>query len=90
VQGNRVFHVFEYLKDNSNKANHSVFKVDTSLELLDLIDDAWQGSKVRDPLDPAAWVADMNRTIGTKGETKIRIIIKPGTTDHIITAYPVR
>ncbi len=31
----------------------------------------------------------MGRTIGTLGETKIRIVVKQGTSE-IITAYPVK
>lgn len=89
-EGNRVLHVFEHLAPNPNKANHTVFNVDNSTDLLPLIDEAWLGNKIQDPNDAAAWVTDMGRVVGTNGETKIRIIIKPGTTDEIITAYPVQ
>jgi hypothetical protein len=39
------------------------------------------------PNDPGAYVVSMGRTIGTAGETNIKIIVRPGT-NQIITAYP--
>ena len=37
--------------------------------------------------DPGAYVIDLGRVIGTNGETTIKIIVIPGTSE-IITAYP--
>ncbi|WP_160323679.1 hypothetical protein [Defluviitalea phaphyphila] len=39
--------------------------------------------------DPGAYLVDMGRTIGTNGETAIKIIVKPGKLE-IITAYLVK
>ncbi|MDJ0757038.1 MAG: polymorphic toxin-type HINT domain-containing protein [Ardenticatenaceae bacterium] len=89
AEGNRVLHVFEHLAPNPGKPNHTVFNVDNSTDLLPLIDEAWLGNKIQDPADATAWVTEMGRVVGTNGETKIRIIIRPGTTNEIITAYPV-
>lgn len=38
--------------------------------------------------DQSAYVVEMGRVIGTKGESAIRLVVAPGTSD-IITAYPV-
>jgi len=38
--------------------------------------------------DPGAYVVPMERIIGTAGEQKLKIIVRPGT-NQIITAYPV-
>ncbi|MGG0940322.1 RHS repeat-associated core domain-containing protein [Brevibacillus centrosporus] len=86
--GNRVKHVLEHTKPNPNKANHTVFS-DNKTEVLSLVDEAWALKKTPVPGDPGAYIVDMGRKIGTQGETKIRIVVKPGTSE-IITAYPVR
>ncbi|WP_370867907.1 immunity protein Tsi6 family protein [Phenylobacterium sp.] len=41
------------------------------------------------PKDPGAYVVPMGRAVGQGGETSIKIIVRPGTTE-VITAYPVR
>lgn len=91
-QGNRVFHVFEHLAPNPNKPRHTVFKVDSSADLLPLIDDAYsiiQKQNIQPvPGDPGAFIVPMGKVVGTNGETSIRLILKPGTTE-VITAYPV-
>lgn len=73
---------------NPNKKNHTVFSVSRD-KIIDLLDEAW---KIKgNPLsnDPGAYVIDMKRAIGTNGESAIKMIVKPGTTE-LITAYPIK
>lgn len=39
--------------------------------------------------DSGAYVVPMGRAIGASGETSIKIIVRPGTS-QLITAYPVK
>ena len=84
--GNRVDHVLDHTVPNPNKPVHSVFNVQGD-DALSLVDEAWTRRGISDPNDVAAFVVDMGRPIGTAGETSIRVVVRPGTTD-IITAYP--
>ncbi|REK67790.1 MAG: hypothetical protein DF221_00850, partial [Brevibacillus sp.] len=84
--GNRVQHILEHTKSNLNKPNHTVFSVDKT-EVLSLIDEAWALRKAPVPGDPGAYIINMGRVVGTNGETAIRVVVKPGTSE-IITAYP--
>ena len=88
-QGNRVMHIFEHLAENTNKPNHSVFNVGTSGEALDLIDEAWasRGTACHEGLYTTFDVS-MGRSVGTAGQTSIRIVVRTGT-NKIITAYPI-
>lgn len=88
VQGNRILHVLEHAEPNSAKTTHSVFSMDRN-EILGVIDEAWlkKGSSVVG--DPGAYIIPMGRTVGTLGETNIKIIVRPGT-NKVITAYPVK
>lgn len=86
VHGNRVKHVLDHAVPNPNKTTHSVFNVDRK-EVLGLVDEAWLARSKPLPNDPGAYVVPMGRTVGTAGETNIKIIVRPGTT-KIITAYP--
>jgi hypothetical protein len=86
-QGNRVMHIFEHLAEDPDKDTHSVFNVDTSQEALDMVDEAWGMHGEPEADDPAAYVVNMGRDVGTRGETNLRIIVRPGT-NRIITAYP--
>jgi len=87
AQGNRVLHVLEHAVPNANKANHTVFNVARD-EILPLVDEAW--SMRGNPLvnDPGAYIIPMGRVVGTSGESAVKIIVRPGTSE-IITAYPV-
>lgn len=69
------------------KPKHSVFNVERN-QVIGLIDEAWKmkGSPLAN--DPGAYIVNMGRQIGTAGETFIKIIVKPGTSE-IITAYPI-
>ncbi len=86
--GNRLNHLFRHLEPDPDKPIHSVFDTDMA-GLIELIDEAWQmrpagelqsnGNRVYD--------VDMNRAIGTNGESRIRIVVRDGT-EKLITAYP--
>jgi hypothetical protein len=85
---NRVQHVFDHLNPNPQKPLQTVFSVDKK-DLLPLLDEAWKNPiKQQVHGDPGAYIIDMRRVIGTAGEQKIRLVVKPGTSE-IITAYPV-
>jgi len=84
--GNRVDHVLDHTAPNPYKPVHSVFNAQGD-DALDLVDQAWARRGAPDPSDPAAFVVDMGRSVGTAGETSIRIVVRPGTTE-VITAYP--
>ncbi len=88
ADGNRVMHLFQHLADNPSKPTHSVFKVPTSADLLDLVDEAWKNKGIPVTGDPGAYVIPMGRIVGTRGETSIRIIVRPNT-NNFITAYPI-
>lgn len=84
--GNRVKHVLDHLVPNPKKTTHSIFNVDRT-KLIGLLDEAWAKKGVPLPNDPGAYIIDMGRVIGTGGETKIKIVVRPGT-NQVITAYP--
>ncbi|WP_162906653.1 hemagglutinin repeat-containing protein [Algihabitans albus] len=84
--GNRVDHVLDHTHPNPGKPVHTVFNVQGD-DALALVDEAWGKRGASVPGDPGAFVVDMGRPIGTTGETSIRVIVKPGTSE-IITAYP--
>lgn len=85
--GNRVNHVLAHGKVNHLKKTHTVFNL-SDHEILKLIDEAWLIRK--EPLisDPGTYIINMKRCIGTCGESAIRLVTIPGTSE-IITAYPV-
>lgn len=84
--GNRVDHVLDHTAPNPNKPVHSVFNVQGD-DALSLVDQAWARRGAPDVNDPAAFVVTMGRTVGTAGETSIRIVVRPGA-NGIIAAYP--
>lgn len=77
-----------YLDPSDEEKNRTFFSA-PSTEIIALIDEAWV--KKGDHLfgDMGAYLIDMQRVIGTAGETAIKIIVKPGTAE-IRTAYPVK
>ncbi|ASK27148.1 hemagglutinin [Neisseria chenwenguii] len=85
--GNRIKHVLKHTVPNPNKRLHTVFNV-SKKEVLPLIDEAWKKKGAPLPNDPAAYVVDMGRVIGTNGETKIRIAIEAKGSNRIASAYP--
>lgn len=87
-QGNYVKHVLEYAVSNSDKKPHlSVFNV-IRKEILKLLDEAWlaKGSPLQG--SPGVYIVPMKRAIGTAGETRIEISVRPST-NEIITAKPL-
>ena len=88
-QGHRMTHVFTHTVPQWNNrlpSNHSVFS-DARQDILIILDEAWRNRPTVDPADPGAFLVDMGRVVGTNGERKIMIIVRPNTSE-IITAYP--
>ena len=86
--GNALNHVLAHMTSNPIKKNHTVFSIPRE-KIVALIDEAWSMKGNHLFSDPRAYVVNLKKTIGTNGETSIRIIVKePGTTE-IVTAYPV-
>jgi len=85
--GNRINHVLAHAKSNPLKNQHSIFNI-TENKILGLIDEAWamKGNPLES--DIAAYIIDMKRKIGLNGESAIKIVVIPGTSE-ILTAYPV-
>lgn len=77
-----------YIESDEEERRRTFFNVQKN-ELIELIDEAWlsKGSPLN--FDAGAYVINMRRTIGTNGETTIKIIVKPGTAE-IKTAYPIK
>ncbi|MGW3227196.1 polymorphic toxin-type HINT domain-containing protein [Kitasatospora sp. NPDC001095] len=84
--GHRVDHVLEHGVPDPSKTTHSVFASGKD-GVLGVIDKAWLKRGAPEPGDPGAFVVDMGEVVGTAGEKKVRLIVKPGTSE-IITAYP--
>lgn len=86
--GNRINHVLAHAKPNPTKNCHTIFNVPES-EILKLIDEAWltKGEPLKSDL--GVYIVDMKKSIGLNGESAIRIVTIPGTSE-ILTAYPVK
>ncbi|MFF9280469.1 hypothetical protein [Streptomyces griseosporeus] len=83
----RLDHVMEHARPDPTKPTHSVYSNPDQGSILALIDEGWLKRGAHVPGDPAAFVVDMGRAIGTLGEQKLRIVVVPGTT-RVVTAYP--
>ena len=86
IHGDRLSHVLDHTKVNLNKANHTVFNAKGSKSLT-IVDEAWMEKGLPIHGNPGSYDVPMGRTIGTSGETTVRIVVKQGT-NQIITAYP--
>jgi hypothetical protein len=86
--GTRINHVLQHTKPNSQKIKHTIFTLNGT-ELFDLIDFAWLKRGHHVPGDPGAYIIELGRIIGTLGETAIKIVVNPGTTE-LLSAYPVK
>jgi hypothetical protein len=86
--GNSLKHVLDHLTPNPSKVKHSVFNCGRA-KVIELLDEAWARRGAPLPNDPGTYVIDMGRTIGTGGQTFIKIVVRPGTTD-VISAYPFK
>ncbi|MFD9356231.1 polymorphic toxin-type HINT domain-containing protein [Streptomyces sp. NPDC060031] len=88
AHGHRLDHVMEHAKPDPSKTAHSVFKDPDLGSITGLLDEGWAKRGVPDPSDPAKYVIDMGREVGTLGEKKLKIVVVPGTT-KVITAHPM-
>lgn len=88
VHGNRIQHVLAHTVPDPSKPLHTVFNVGRA-RVVGLLDEAW--ALRTSPLagDAGAYVIPMGRVVGQGGETSIKIIVRPGTSE-VITAFPVR
>jgi len=90
---NRIEHVARHLTVGNNRRNRnqSVFAVSQD-KLLKTLDEAWlkRGSSYTIHPKSGNWnyTIDMGRVVGVKGESKILIAVKPGTSE-IVSAFPV-
>jgi filamentous hemagglutinin len=88
VHGNRLKHVLAHTIPDPTKSVHSVFNVGRD-QVVGLLDEAWALRTQPLPSDPGAYLIPMGRVVGQGGETNIRIIVRPGTSE-VITAHPVK
>jgi hypothetical protein len=70
------------------KPKHSVFIIKDGSKILRLIDYAWSRRGSPLPDDPYAYIINFKKPIGTEGETALKIIVRPGTSE-LITAFPI-
>ncbi len=87
-QVNRVEHVLMHTVPNPSKTVHTVFNVARD-KVLGLVDEAWLARGAPVPGDPGAFIVPMGRVVGTAGETAVKVIVMPGTSE-ILTSYPVQ
>ncbi len=86
--GTHVKHVLAHLKPDPNKKMHTVFNVEKQ-KLLPLIDEAWL--KRADPIPAKSrnidvYRVNMNRIVGTQGETDAQIVVYKNT-NRVISSY---
>ncbi len=89
-EGTRIEHVFQHLIPRPDKPKHSMFDTN-KVGLINLIDEAFENkdygkSKLQNN-GYRVYDIEMNRVIGTDGETKIRLVVRDKS-NSIITAYP--
>lgn len=89
VFGNRVKHVLAHPSADASKKLHSVFNVSRD-KVIGLVDEAWTRRVGPGSLSKGYRVfeMDMGRTVGTLGESRMRLVFRDGTMD-IISAYPI-
>lgn len=70
-------------------SHYNMYSV-TKSEITAIIDEAWNSdNKVEDLNNAGTYYIDMNRVIGSNGETTMKIIVKRGT-NEVVDCYPVR
>ncbi len=89
-EGTRIEHVFQHLIPRPDKPKHSMFDTN-KVGLINLIDEAFENkdagkSKLQNN-GYRVYDVEMNRVIGTEGETIIRLVVRDKS-NSIITAYP--
>gem|GEM_PF-7038418 len=105
-EGNRLSHVFAHAVNDLTKSKHGVFELADGEDLLSTIDKAWEtaqkgGRNVEKTVQSngnISYVIDMGKKVGYEGGSegtgealnKVQIIIKKGTDDELITAFPVK
>jgi RHS repeat-associated protein len=90
AEGNRVRHVLVHSMD-SGVEGKSLFNVGKT-KVLALIDESWSKKDTATTYvnrGNDVYEISMGRVVGTRGERKIRIVMKAGTSE-IISAYPIR
>jgi hypothetical protein len=87
--GHRVFHVMSHGIPDLGKANHTVFAGGPG-KVLSIVDRAWanRGAGVVQGNGNTLFRVNMGEVVGTAGERHVDIVIKAGTLDEIVTAYP--
>lgn len=87
--GNRVKHVLAHTVADTSKAKHSVFSI-ARRDVIKTVDEAFTLKVGPGKLSGKnrVWDVDMGHTIGTAGETRLRLILRDGTMD-VITAFHV-
>jgi hypothetical protein len=86
-----IIHILKHAKADPKKPKHSVFDVPED-KILDLVDEAWtrRGTPRKNPQGTGdEYIIDMGEVVGTKGETRIQINTRKGTSE-VISAYPVK
>lgn len=87
----RIEHLVEHLFVNPQKKKNSVFKSNTN-QILAIMDEVWKKrdrNVLPDSDGRTRYTVDLQRPIGTNGETKVRLVIEAGTTNHVVTAFPI-
>lgn len=87
--GNSLRHILQHSRPNPSKPKHSVFKTNIK-NIPSEIDEAWKkrGKGILQRNKNIKYKVPMGRKIGTQGEENLTIIIKRGTNDEIVTAFP--
>ena len=84
----RIAHVLLHARPEVRSVPHSVFSDPSSV--FSTIDEAWLKAAGRaEPGKPNVFIGDLGRAIGTNGETRVKIVVRPGT-QQVVTAHPVR
>lgn len=84
----RVQHVLAHAYPNASNAQHWVFSV-APKEVLKVVDEAWVNRGAARSAANGVYDIPMGRQVGTAGETHIRIVVRPRTSE-ITTAFPVK
>ena len=90
--GNALIHVLSHMFPRLpylGKDVHSIFNLPPK-KIIALIDEAWAKKGKPKKTDPATYVVNMARKIGTKGETAVTIIVREAGTADLVTAYPTK
>jgi len=84
-----VEHVVAHCEHNPNKPNETLFDLEKD-EVLPLLDEAWPArGEALAAGQKNVFVVEMGRPIGTRGETCVKIVTKPGDPSSIVSAYPI-